>query len=333
MLYINISLSRFTLFLSCLLLVSCGQHADNSSGTDLSYKLSIGDKRAFLNFPAKAKREQKFKQPSIVVPVDDIKIWFFCDELTTTGSAAFFEDVKKKEKPELKKTFLVNNDTLTAVLLTPIAIDTCHRDFPVINRLLVNENDNSMYEITVCISSADIAKAGKAQLLSQDILKTLRKGTKPADLSYRKPREITIEIPGTKKHFKCILPANYYSLPINEGRLISTGFYRYSAYADSSICRMTLRIQNIFRDHPGSTWIHIDEAERTKGKFIGMPISWLTTYGKSHSATGLVYERAQDINCEQIEAGCIVQFEMMSNNKAVIEELTTLAESFKLENQ
>ncbi len=301
----------------------------------LEKKVSILNKKIFFDFPANATVSPRVadimaadpnenRETRIIIDWGKMRVVFFAQELFALSDKNLFADISKEVEPDFdfQRKVLIDKDSLIAVLSTPSLFDTASGGI-LINSLLVKTPDNSVCRIDAYANPDAFASKEDFTRLTENIFRTISKGTRTVDLS---PREETFKIPGTTSKFLFKLPRNYF-ITIDEKYDFSV--FKLAKYKDltdktfSSITIYTGYHPSLFHKDYGFS---DSSALKVKGKFLQNDMEWLSFPDPPKN----FYLREQAIPFDNIEKGLIVHIALLSNNKDLMDELTKIAGDIKL---
>ena len=315
-------------------LTTIGSFGQNIQHLKLDNKQSILNDRAFFNFPADAKNvamkadimsadPNANQETRIILDIDKQRLVFFARELfVTSDKAAFIKNIGKDDGDSYKSRLLVDKDSLTAALTTPLIFDTS-KNAILINSLLVRTPDGTIFSIGAYINPGAFKNKNEFQKLSENIFSGITKGGRTQNF---KARVEAFQISGGKKKLSIDLPDGYVVNKDAKYDFEVLKFRKIKNMADTTWRDLIIYIGH----HPsyfyGEEGFEINDAERINGKFLDQPVEWLSF----KNAGKQLYLKEQKIPSDKIETGLIVHIAMLGNNQTVINELTSLAEKIKV---
>lgn len=233
-------------------------------------------------------------------------------------------ELKKGEAGYETKKVLLDQDGLLAILSTPVRFDSTRKSI-WIQELVVRTQENMLLKINVHINQAAFAHKDELLQLSERVFRTLQMGAADKVLTARQEKHA---LPGSGKALVFDLPAKCY--------LLEQGWQGNPTFQIHSLpeCMDTLwqQIDVYVGPHPDMAWKDFDlttnNYQETQGSLLGNKITWRTFHPKDD------YDiREQAIPLDQVGAGLQLYVTMSSNNKALIDELTKIAERIQLVDQ
>ena len=310
---------------------SFGQNIQNLK---LDNRQSILNDRAFFNFPAGANNVARQtdimsadpntnKETRIILDIDKQRLVFFARELfVTSDESSFFRNVSKDDGDNYKSKILLNKDTVTAVLTTPLTFDS-QKNAILVNSLLVRTPDGTIFSIGAYINPDAFKNKNEFQKLSENVFASLTKGNRKQNF---KARTEVFKILGGKKSFSIDLPDGYVVNKDASYDFEVLKFEKIKDMADTTWQSLTIYTGSYPSYFYGDEGFDAKDAEKINGKFLGQSVEWLFF----KNAKKQFYLKEQKIPSDKIEKGLIVHMAMLGNNQIVITELTSLIENIKV---
>ena len=174
--------------------------------TRLAKKLSVLNKKVFIDVPANAIVSPRVadimaadpnenRETRIIADWGKMKLVLFARELYALSGNSLFEDISKEVEPDFdfQRKVLTDNDSLISVISTPSLFDTTASGI-LVNSLLIKTQDNSVCRIDAYINPEAYLLKDEFIRLTENIFKTISKGSRTVNLS---AREETFTIPGS----------------------------------------------------------------------------------------------------------------------------------------
>lgn len=308
-----------------------------TDSTRLEKRLPVLNKKIYFDFPANvivsprvtdimAADPNENRETRIIADWGNKKLVIFAKELFALSGKTLFEDISKVVEPDFdfQRKILTDTDSLLSVLSTPTLFDSTANGI-LINSLLVKTPDNTVCRVDAFINTA--AYSGKDQFISltENIFKTISKGTRSIRLE---PREETCIIQGGIQKFLFKLPRNYF-VTIDEKYDFSV--FKLNKYRDLTDKNFTsITIYSGF--HP--SWFHKEygytdsNGLKSPGRFLQNNIDWL--YFSDIPSN--FYLKEQIIPSATIEKGLLLHVALLTNNKDLLPELEKMVAEIKIIN-
>lgn len=332
------SIKTSALLLIAFLITSCpifSQVKGLSDSTRLEKRLSVLNKKVFFNFPAAAIISPRVadimaadpnenRETRIITDWGNMKLVFFAQELYKLSGKTLFQDISKEVEPDFdfQRKILTDKDSLISVLSTPGLFDSSANGI-LVNSLLVKTQDNTVCRIDAYINPAAYSRKDDFIRLTENIFKTISKGTRTTNLD---PREESYAIAGGINKFLFKIPKNYF-VTVDEKYDFSV--FKLTNYRD--LTDKTFSSITIYTGfHP--SWFHKEygftdsAAVKTKGRFLQNNVDWLYFADNPNS----FYLKEQMIPSDNIEKGLILHIAILSNKKDIMEELAKIIEDIKV---
>ena len=303
--------------------------------TLLEKKLSVLNKKVFIDVPANAIVSPRVadimaadpnenRETRIIADWGKMKLVLFARELYALSSNTLFEDMSKQVEPDFdfQRKVLADNDSLISVISTPTLFDTSASGI-LVNSLLIKTQDNSVCRIDAYINPEAYLLKDEFIRLTENIFKTISKGTRTVNLS---AREETFTIPGSANKFLFKLPKNYFVTVDEKYDFSVFKLTKYKDLTDKSFSNITLYTgfhPSLFHKDYGFT---DSNAVKMNGRFLQNNVEWLYFADNPKS----FYLKEQIIPSDNIEKGFLLHIALLSNKKDNIEELTKIIENIKV---
>lgn len=307
-----------------------------SDSTKLEKHISILNKKVFFDFPVTAVVSPRVadimaadpnenRETRVIIDNNKMRLVFFAQELFAHAGSSLFEDISKEIEPEFdfKRRILFDSDSLMTILSTPSRFDSTASAI-LVNSLLIKSPDNTVSRIDVYINPDAYSKRDEYTRLTENIFKTISKGTRRINLA---ARDESYKIFGVDNKFLFNLPENYY---VTVDEKYDFGVFKLTKYK-KSLADTTYTSITIYTGHHPSYFYKEygyteDKAVKTKGLFLQNSIDWLYLKDEPQS----FYLKEQFIPSDAIEKGLILHVAMLSNKKEVIDELSKITEAIKV---
>jgi len=296
-------------------------------------KQSILNDRAFFDFPSTATNIKRGvdimsvdpnanEETRIIFDIGEMRLVFYAQELFAVGDENILTTVSKQnEIGGLKTKLFFNKDSLVSILLTPSKFDST-RNAILINSLIVQTQDKSLFRINAFINPKAYKLRTQFQSLTENVFKTLRKGTRKNN---RKSRTEKLSIYNTDKAFIFNLPENYSVTIDNQDHFQVLKFHKYQSYADTNWIQLIVFAGH----HPTMAFdeygLDKSDAQKLKGTFLDKKLEWLFFEIKDKN----VYIKEQKI-LSDIEENMFIHVAMLSNQLKLIDEMTKIIETARL---
>ncbi len=303
--------------------------------TRLEKKISVLNKKVFIDVPAAAIVSPRVadimaadpnenRETRIIADWGKMKLVLFAQELYALSGSTLFEDMSKQVEPDFdfQRKVLKDNDSLISVISTPTLFDTSANGI-LVNSLLIKIQDNSVCRIDAYINPEAYVQKDEFIRLTEDIFKTISKGTRTVNLS---AREETFAIPGSVNKFIFELPKNYFVTVDEKFDFSVFKLTKYKNLTDKIFSNITIYTgfhPSLFHKGYGFT---DSNAIKTNGRFLQNNVEWLYFSDNPNS----FYLKEQIIPSDNIEKGFLLHIALLSNKKDMMEELTKIIESIKL---
>jgi hypothetical protein len=309
----------------------------NIADVKLDNKQSVLNGRAYFNFPAAAENKERpsdlmsagrnpNEETRIIYEVGKMRLVFFAQELYMLGGKNLFNDVSHDSayiKNFTTKIFSAT-DSLITILSTPLRYDTSQAGI-VINSLLVQTYDGTIFRLDAYINSAAITKREQFQALTEKIFKTIIAGYRTNKIKERNEKYFFDD---SSKAFVFHLPFNYCVTVDNGDDFKVFKFHRFNHFTDTGWAALLIYVG----DYPSYMFMNygLDEASAIKdsGTFLDQKVQWLIF---KDDMQGL-YLKEQIIpeRNTRIGGGEVIHVAMMSNSKGMFPELTGIIEAVKI---
>lgn len=304
--------------------------------TRLEKHISILNKKVFFDFPSiavvsprvadiMAADPNENRETRIILDNGKMRLVFFAQELFAHAGNSLFEDISREIEPDFdfKRKVLFDDDSLMTILSTPSRFDSTASAI-LVNSLLIKSPDNTVSRIDVYINPDAYSKRDEYIRLTENIFKTISKGTRRINLA---ARDESYKIFGVDSKFLFKLPENYY---VTVDEKYDFGVFKLTKYKKSLTDTTYTSITIYTGHHPSYFYKEYgyteDKAVKTKGSFLQNSVDWL--YLKDEPQN--FYLKEQFIPSDTIEKGLILHIAMLSNKKEVIDELSKITEAIKV---
>ena len=323
----------------CLLFLlhftSSAQHTTMADTASLTRQISILNKKLYLYFPATAVASPRVadimaadpnenKETRIIYDNGKMRLVFFAQDLFSLSDNSMLTDMQKQVEPDFdfQRKVLTDSASLFSILSTPSLFDSTQSAI-LVNSLLVRSPDNTVTRIDAYINP-DAWNAKEDYIrLTENIFKTLQKGTRIIPLNARTE---TYKIPGTTAQFSFFLPENYFVTLDEKYDFSVFKINKFKKLTDDNYTSITIYTGH----HP--TFFHKEygltdsAALKTKGLFLQKTYDWLFF----NEVKNNFFLQEQIIPAEAVEAGLLFHVAMLTNKKEILEELKPVVEKIKL---
>jgi len=246
-------------------------------------------------------------------------------ELYKYSSGDFYNEVERSAAYSIyQKKIVAHQNGMMSILLAPSTVDSAGNAI-LVQRMLVKTKDNTIFNIDAYISPAAFKSKDQFIKLSKRIFETLQIGSR---VPHRKATAEKVNIWGTKMNFELTVPRDYNVTVDRKVDFQVIGFHRFTDFADTTWQELTIYTGNF----PWKDYKHYgfneDSAKSVPDVFINKPISWMMFMDKVKP----VFVKEQKIPLEPGDGGLLVHIGMVSDKLKMVDELTDIVRTIKLEN-
>lgn len=330
-------------FLTALLIVlSSGLYKSSAQGLNniiLDNKISLLNERAFMSFPTGSKTEmysKDFNDRDLVTKVmfykDDFVLMFIAKEIYKTGGNNLLTQVtNEKTNFANQSKILFDKESVLTIISTPTKFDTSSNTVKI-NSLLVRMPDNTIFVVNAYINKDAFKIKGDFIKLSENVFKSLTKGTRVVNLSAH-IQEVSLAGSSSwdgwiDKSLVINLPVNYYIADRVSGYTQYIDITKFVDYGDTAVFDLQISGGRTSDVDYTYSWYGFSESDAIKsaGVFLGKKTEWF--YFQNAGAN--FYYKEQVFAEDKIEEDFTILVTMESSLPATIEEMTKVIETIKV---
>ncbi len=303
--------------------------------TRLEKQLSILNKKVFLHFPAASVASPRVadimvtdpnenKETRIIYDNGKMRLVFLAQELFSLAGNTLFADMQKQVEPDFdfQRKILTDSASLFSILSTPTLFDST-RSAILVNSLMIQSPDNTVSRIDAYINPDSWNTKEEYIKLTENIFKTLQKGTRAIPLNARTE---TYKIPGAIGQFSFNLPENYFVTLDEKYDFSIFKINKFKKLTDDSYTSITIYTGH----HPTYFYkeyaLSDSAAVKPKGMFLQKNRDWLFFSDMKNN----FFLMEQIISADELEAGLVFHVALLTNKKEIMEELKLITEKIKL---